>query len=210
MTDSVFEGLNRPIAEMMETQRSIRRLTDRPVDQSIVRRCIELGLKAPTGSNGQNWEFIVVRDAEVKARFARQYRRAWPLYRRTIDSSTPSNVRMIDAVQHQIDRFESIPVIVVACLAGGRPTGPYVAKSSYYGSIYPTVQNILLAARSLDLGASLLTLPLWSARRSRRILGLPRSVRPACLIALGWPAGHYGPTTRRPVDDVIHLDRWRP
>lgn len=208
MTHSVFDGLNRPLAEVMETQRSIRRVSAEPVDQSIVRRCIELGLRAPTGSNGQNWEFVVVRDAETKARFARQYRRGWPLYRRTLDTSTPANERMINAVQHQIDHFESIPVIVVACLKGGRPTGPYVAKSSYYGSIYPTVQNILLAARALDLGASLITLPLWSARTSRRILKLPRSVKPACLIALGWPIGRYGPTTRRGVDEVIHLDRW--
>jgi nitroreductase len=208
MNQSVFDGLNRPLAEVMETQRSIRRLADDPVDQSIVRRCIELGLRAPTGSNGQNWEFVVVRDPDIKSRLARQYRRGWPLYRRTLDLSTPSNTRMVAAVQHQVDNFESIPVIVVACLRGGRPVGPYVAKSSYYGSIYPTVQNILLAARALELGASLITLPLWSARTSRRILGLPRSVKPACLIALGWPIGRYGPTTRRPVDEVIHLDRW--
>jgi nitroreductase len=208
MTEAVFDGLSRPLAEMMETQRSIRRLADEPVDQRIVRRCIELGLRAPTGSNGQNWEFVVVRDPATKARLARQYRRGWPLYRRTLDASTPTNERMIAAVQHQVDHFESIPVIVAACLRGGRPSGPYVARSSYYGSIYPTVQNILLAARALELGASLITLPLWSARASRRILGLPRSVRPACLIALGWPLGRYGPTTRRPVDEVIHLDRW--
>ena len=208
MTGSNLDGLDRPIAQMMETQRSIRRLTDAPVDQAIVRRCIELGLRAPTGSNGQNWEFIVVRDPAIKARFAKQYRRGWPLYRRTLDASTPANKRMIGAVQHQIDHFEQIPVLVAACLKGGRPAGPYVARSSYYGSIYPTVQNILLAARALELGASLITLPLWSARASRRILGLPRSVRPACLIALGWPAGRYGPTTRRAVDEVIHLERW--
>ena len=65
MTGSNLDGLDRPIAQMMETQRSIRRLTDAPVDQAIVRRCIELGLRAPTGSNGQNWEFIVVRDPEI-------------------------------------------------------------------------------------------------------------------------------------------------
>jgi nitroreductase len=68
------------------------------------------------------------------------------------------------------------------------------------------VQNLLLAARAMGLGASLITLPLWSTTRARKVLGLPLSVQPACIVPLGWPRGRYGPTTRRPVGDVVHLD----
>jgi nitroreductase len=83
-----------------------------------------------------------------------------------------------------------------------------VAASSYYGSIYPSVQNLLLAARAVGLGAALVTLPLWSTVAARRILGLPPSVTPCCVVPLGWPRGRYGPTTRRPVGAVAHLDRY--
>jgi nitroreductase len=99
----------------------------------------------------------------------------------------------------------------VCCLRGQRiPLLPVPAalRSSYYGSIYPSVQNLLLAARSMGLGGALITLPLWRTVRSRRILGTPRQVHPCCIVALGWPLGRYGPTTRQPVGEVVHLNRY--
>ena len=83
-----------------------------------------------------------------------------------------------------------------------------VVNSAYYGSIYPSVQNLLLAARAVGLGAALITLPLWSTFVTRRILGLPFSVMPCAVVPLGWPRGRYGPTTRRPVGEVVSLDRY--
>jgi len=87
-------------------------------------------------------------------------------------------------------------------------TLPPVAAASYYGSIFPSVQNLLLAARAAGLGAALITLPLWSTLLARRALGLPWSVQPCAVVPLGWPTGRYGPTTRRPVGDVVHVDQW--
>ena len=77
-----------------------------------------------------------------------------------------------------------------------------------YGSIFPSVQNLLLAARAAGLGAALITLPLWSKFLARRALGLPWSIAPCAVIPLGWPKGRYGPTTRRPVGEVVSLDRY--
>ena len=94
-------------------------------------------------------------------------------------ANDPKMLRIIDAVQWQADHFEEIPVIVVACLRGPRVPFPRVAVTSYYGSIYPSVQNLLLAARSAGLGAALITLPLWSHFLARRALGLPWSSRRA-------------------------------
>jgi len=99
-------------------------------------------------------------------------------------------------------------VIVVACLRGARVFFPPIAATSYYGSIYPSVQNLLLAARAAGLGAALITLPLWSTVLERRALGLPWSVTRCAVVPLGWPRGRYGPTTRRPVGDVVKVDRW--
>jgi nitroreductase len=81
--------------------------------------------------------------------------------------------RIADAVQWQADHFEEVPVVVVACLRGSRPRFPAVAVASWYGSVFPAVQNLLLAARALGLGAALTTLPVWSVAMARRTLGLP-------------------------------------
>jgi nitroreductase len=211
---AVAAGLAMPLVEAMTTQRAVRRVLPDPVDDEVVLRCIELALKAPTGSNGQNWEFVVVRDDEVKAALADRYRQAWRVYGgagRWAARGDETMSKILRAVEWQVEHFEEIPVLVVACLRGSRvplvPTPP-VAVASYYGSIFPSVQNLLLAARAMGLGASLITLPLWSTTSARRILGLPVSVQPACVVPLGWPRGRYGPTTRRPVGDVVHLDRF--
>jgi nitroreductase len=136
---------------------------------------------------------------------------AWTLYGglgRRVARNDPAMLRILDAVQWQADHFADVPVIVVACLRGPRVWFPPIAATSYYGSIYPSVQNLLLAARAAGLGAALITLPLWSTWLARRALGLPWSVAPCAVVPLGWPRGRYGPTTRRPVGEVVHVDRW--
>src|SRR5262245_25686076 len=200
-----------PLEEAMRTQRAIRRLKPDPVDDALVLDLIDLALRAPTGSNAQNWEFVVVRDRAVKARLGTLNRRAWRLYGglgRWMARNDPRMLRIIDAVQWQADHFEDIPVLVIACLRGPRLPFPPIVATSHYGSIYPSVQNLLLAARSAGLGAALITLPLWSSFLARRALGLPWSVMPCAIVPLGWPRGRYGPVTRRPVGDVVHVDRY--
>ncbi len=216
---AVAARLSMPLVEAMETQRAVRRVLPDPVDDAIVLRCIELALKAPTGSNGQNWQFVVLKDPAVKARFAARYRQAWGVYGAVGERVVGRNESMrkvVAAVKWQIDHFEEIPVMVVPCLEHGLTSmghlpflpKPPILESSTYGSIYPSVQNLLLSARAMGLGASLITLPLWSATSARRILGLPWNVHPACMVPMGWPQGRYGPTTRKPVADVVHLDRY--
>jgi nitroreductase len=214
--DEAIARLDMPLLDAMMTQRAVRRVLPDPVDDAIVLKCIELALRAPTGSNGQNWEFVVVKDRRVKEQLGRRYRQAWSLYggigRRIAAGGDESMQKILRAVQWQVDHFSEIPVLVVACLRGGMrvpylPT-PFVGESSYFGSIYPSAQNLLLAARAMGLGASLITMPLWSVTSARKILGLPLSVTPCCIVPLGWPRGRYGPTTRKPVEEVAHLDSY--
>jgi nitroreductase len=213
--DEIERRLAMPLVEAMVTQRAVRRVLPDPVAPGIVRRCIELALEGPTGSNGQNWEFVVVTDQKTKARLQVQYRRIWALYGRAgerMAADDPQTARILASVRWQVEHFTEIPVVVVACLRGGANL-PYVpmpamANTAHYGSIYPSVQNLLLAARAVGLGASLITQPLWSVTVARRILGLPLSVEPCCVVPLGWPRGRYGPKPRKPVDQVIHLERY--
>jgi nitroreductase len=150
--------LTMPIEEAMRTQRAIRRLKPDPVDDALVLHLIELALRAPTGSNAQNWEFIVVKDRAVKARLGALNRRAFALYgaigrRMLAREGNEPMLRILKAVQWQADHFEEAPVVVVACLRSFIPPWPPVAAASAYGSIYPSVQNLLLAARAAGLGA---------------------------------------------------------
>jgi nitroreductase len=213
--DEAIARLDMPLLEAMMTQRAVRRVLPDPVDDTVVLKCIELALRAPTGSNGQNWEFLVVKDQRVRDQLGARYRQAWSLYGgigKRVAKGDESMTKILRAVQWQVDHFGEIPVLVVPCLRGGGrlpylPT-PFVGESSFFGSIYPSVQNLLLAARAMGLGASLITLPLWSVTSARRILGLPLSVTPVCVVPLGWPRGRYGPTTRKPVQQVTHLDSY--
>jgi nitroreductase len=208
---SRYSEFQMPLAEAMTTQRAIRRVRPDPVDDALVLRLIELALKGPTAQNEQGWEFIVVKDAEVKRRLGRQNRLMWRLYRpvaRFKARNDPKAQRMNAAVEWGVDHFEDIPVFVVACFRGSRLGFPPVVAASTYGSILPAVQNLLLAARAAGLGANITTMPLWSNWAARRILGLPFGVTPCVMIPLGWPIGRYGPTTRKPVGDVVSLDRY--
>lgn len=218
-TADVLARLDMSLLDAMMTQRAVRRVLPDPVDDAVILKCIELALRAPTGADGQNWEFIVVRDARIKEHLAKRYRQGWKVQYgaliRRIAARDESMAKIARAVQWQVDHFTEIPVLVVACLRLGAREGrlpvvrmPHAAESAYWGSIYPSVQNLLLAARAMGLGASLITLPLWSQTSARRLLGLPYSVTPCCIVPLGWPRGRYGPTTRRPIGEVTHLNSY--
>ena len=117
--------------------------------------------------------------------------------------------KIVAAVQWQADHFEEVPVVVVPCLHGRAPVfGSPVLAASYYGSIFPAVQNLLLAARAAGLGATLTTLPLLVGDPCPAYPGSTTNVSPVAVVPIGWPQGRYGPTTRRPVEEVVHLDRY--
>ena len=206
-----FAEFEMPLSEAITTQRAIRRLKPDPVDDRLVLKLIEFALKGPTAQNLQRWEFIIVKDPEVKAKLARQNRRMWRLYKpmaRFKARNNPKEERMNRAVEWAVDHFEEIPVFVVACYRGSRLGFPPIVAASLYGSVFPAIQNLLLAARAVGLGANINTMPLWSNFIARQILGLPFNLTPHVLIPLGWPIGRYGPTTRRPVGEVVSLDHY--
>ena len=168
-------------------------------------------MKAPTGSNLQGWEFVVVRNPDVKHQLARLNRQAWSLYRRIARSRARgdlSQARILAAVQWQADHFEDAPVIVVAV-----PPGPVLALDDGPGLVL-----------RLDLPRRPEPAPRRPGPRSRRRPDHPPAlvpdpgppdprppgtVTPCAVIPLGWPVGGgYGPTTRRPVEELTHLDRY--
>lgn len=214
-SDEARQRLGMPLADAMRTQRAVRKLHTEPVDIELIYELLELALKAPTSSNSQDWSFVVVTGREQKQRLAKLYR---PLYKtfgpleRRAARNDPQAQRQMAPGQWQAENFADIPVFVVPCYRRNikhHGVGwPQISVSSFYGSVYPAVQNLLLACRAVGLGASLQTLPIWISPIARRILGLPRHMVPVCIIPIGWAKGKYGPTTRPPIQEVVHIDRY--
>jgi len=196
--------------EIMRTTRSMRRLKPDPVPGGLIRQILEAGVCAPSGGNMQRWRFLVVRDAATKERVGSLYKRAWdevvgPRYRTGEPAPGMDRDqfrRTMDAAEHLAAHIHAAPVWIVPCLQGEAPT------RTAGSSIYPAVQNMLLAARALGLGATLTTLYLNFEKEAEAALGLPADWHSYAIIPVGFPIGRFGPVRRVALGDVVFQDRW--
>lgn len=194
----------------MYSSRAMRRIKPDPVSEEVIRQLIEAANQAPTASNGQNTRWIVIRDPAQKMKLADLNREA----RQAAygDRPPPANAaeeRQRRASQWHTEHLQDVPVHVVACLEiGAPPEDSFVRGIASGGSVWPAVQNLLLAARALGLGAVPTTLPLRDRAAAKELLGLPAGVEPFCLVPVGYPMGRFGPVTRKPIDEILHWDRW--
>jgi nitroreductase len=167
-------------------------------------------VSAPSGGNMQRWRFLVIRDPTVKQAVGSYYKRAWdevvsPRYRagKPAPGTSPERfTRMLDAAQYLADHIHEAPVWIVPCMEGANPS------RTAGSSIYPAVQNMLLAARALGLGATLTTLYLSFEKEVETALGLPADAHSYALLPIGYPKGRFGPVRRVSVDDIAYGDRW--
>ena len=201
--------------EAMYTQRAIRRLKPDPVSGELISKLIEAATKAPSGGDRQPWAFVVIRDPATKQKIGGWYLDAWnqtygAAPREAIERLPANQIRVLRSAEHLARHLAQAPVLILACVRVASPPGsaPGVAAASHYGSIFPAVQNLLLAARGLGLGATLTTLHRLHEQDVKDLLGIPANVEAVALIPVGHPISKYGPTKRRPVDDVVHYDRW--
>lgn len=202
------------IFETMYNCRAMRRLKPDPVPEELLLKLIDAANQAPTGSNAQGARWIVVRDAEQRRRLAALNKAAVEAYvapgggRASALPHQPDDKRqrMLAAVLWQAENLQHIPALIIACYQFGQPVRQGQAMGG--GSIWPAVQNLLLAARALGLGAAPTTLGLANRAAAREVLGLPDDVEAFCLIPVGYPMGRFGPVTRLPVEETLHWDRW--
>ena len=198
--------------EIMHTTRAMRRLKPDPVPDALIRKILEAGICAPNGGNTQRWRFLVIKDQAIKRQVQQYYKRAFDevVGPRYLSSAPPPGVsrdaytRQHAAVEYLTDHFHEAPVWIVACLDEG--AAPPTRWSG--ASIYPAVQNMLLAARALGLGATLTTLYLSFEEEVETALGLPADVHSYALLPIGYPMGRFGPVRRVPVDDIVYQDCW--
>lgn len=205
------------VFEAIYNCRAMRRLDTRDVPEALLVKLVDAANQAPSGSNMQNARWLVVRDPDVKRGLADLNRAGVEAYiGPQVDNpgslphqSTEKRKRMLDAVLWQMEHMHEIPALVIACLDFGQPVDATMAARGG-GSIWPGVQNLLLAARALGLGAAPTTLALGDRDAVARVLNLPDSMVAYCLIPVGYPLGRFGPVTRKPVGDIMRFDRWSP
>jgi nitroreductase len=204
--------------EAIYSTRSMRRLKPDVIPVPVLKDIIKAGIHAPSGSNFQNWGFVLVDGLEDK-RFIRDH--YLENYRRleregtipSMASIPPERRRMFDSAIHLAEHMDEAPVILLACTGTDFPTyaelgNPRSITATLHASIYPAVQNILLACRAHGIGATLTTLHYFFEDALKRRLGIPADKEVAGLIPLGYPQGRFGPTSRGAVDEVMHWGRW--
>ncbi|HPU39140.1 MAG TPA: nitroreductase family protein [Microthrixaceae bacterium] len=193
----------------MSTARAIRRFTDEPVDDTTLRRCLEAATWAPSGGNWQSWRFVVLRSPEARAAVAQAAAVSLaviePIYSMTRpDPDDHGRRARSDRATYELhDRAGEHTSVLFT-------TRRYDSASELLlgGSVYPALQNFLLAARAQGLGACPTSWASYGEDILRDAVGVPGDWLMAGHVSLGWPRGRHGPLRRRPVSDVTSLDRW--
>ena len=180
--------------ELFPRQRAVRAFADREVPEEAVTRIIEAATRAPSSQNGMPWRFLVVRDQAQKDALSEVYERC---FQQVYGAAAPAR-----AAGRQ--PWSQVPVLVAACVE--TPSGRTSMMTG--ASVYPAMQNLMLAARALGLGTVLTTLWRREDEAVRSILGVPEGWEIAAITPLGYPAAPMGKNRRPPVEQFIHRDRW--
>jgi nitroreductase len=216
--------------EAIYSARALRRLKPDAVPEASITRILDAAIRAPSGGNAQNWRFIVVRDADTRRQLGAIYRKAsdevseiYAARGKPAHQTQQQYDRLMAGGAYLWDHLGDAPVILVPCVAT-RQMPPrealpeavqarYAAHLEYQArirgaSIYPAVQNIILACRALGLGTLITTNHLLYEDEVRAVLGMPPDSFTFALMPIGYPRGKYGPLARKPVSEVAFADRW--
>ena len=206
---------------LLTTTRSVRKRLDlkRPVEPAVIERCIEIALQAPTGSNSQGWQFVVVTDAAKRAGLAALYRRAFELYtsgqlpeRPELPADDPRArqlPRILDSATYLSQHLHEVPVHVIACVEGRVESAGALAQASVYGSILPAVWSFMLALRARGVGSAWTTLHIMFEQEAAALLGIPPTMTQAALLPVAYFTGaEFKPARRLPARDLTHWNTW--
>jgi nitroreductase len=207
--------------ELLTTTRTVRKRLDltRPVPLDLVKKALEIALQAPSGSNRQQWQWLVITDKEQRAAIGELYRRATTAY---LDSENAAGKLFADdperskvqervggSVAYLADKMGDVPVLVIPCLQTPSADLPAGNQAGLWASLLPAAWSYMLAARAFTLGTAWTTLHLEYEKEAAEILDLPPNVHQAALIPTAFYTGDtFKPAARQPLEEVMHLDRW--
>ena len=196
--------LSMPLGEAILTLRAIRRLKPDSIPDADLQDILEAAIHAPNGGNSQPWHFVVVKDAGLRGQFGQLYREAWWAKRKMEGIQGPEDIPASDVIHQSAmrlaDEMGQAPVIILVCATA---KGPYAMSS-----VIPSVQNLLLAARSLGIGGTITSLHPQVEERVHQLFGIPATAQVVYCVPLGYPRGGFGPTQRRGLSEVCSLDHW--
>lgn len=209
------------LASLMSTQRAVRRLRPDPIPDGVLQRILQAGAWAPSGGNVQPWRVITVRDPSLRKSIGDLYRPRWSRYaaasRKGLAAlqgeALAKQERMLAAADHLGEHMGDAPVLLVFCFNPNHMaiTDSDLGRASVVGggSVYPAVQNIMLAARAEGVGCVLTTLLCYDEPEIRQLLAIPEGWYTCGVVPMGYPErGGYGATSRRPVNKLAFDDRW--
>ncbi len=193
--------------EAIYSLRAMRRLKTDPVPEDLIWKVLDAAIRAPSGGNRQPWNFIVVTDAEKKKKIAEWYLDGWNAVYGAAQGAMQAEgdqARTLRSADHLANHLAEAPVFIIPTV---RASG-VAAVSGMGSSIFPAVQNLMLAARAEGLGTTLTTLHKTHEAEVKKLLGVPEGVETMCLIPMGWPKGNFGAGPRLPVEKVTYWDGW--
>ncbi len=212
---------NIDIYEAMSTQRAVRRLRSDPIPEEVLQRILLAASWAPSGGNAQPWRVIVVKDEVTRAKLGDLYRPQWQQYeagaRKRIehlsDDALARQERALNAAIHLGEHFGEAPLILVFCFNPGNMaiTDAGLDRPTVVGggSVYPAVQNAMLACRVEGIGCTLTTLLCLCEEEVKTLLDVPANWYTCAFLPIGFPVlGGYGPIHRRPVAKLAYVDTW--
>jgi len=219
------EHLTLTLDELLTTTRAVRKRLDftRPVEHAVLEECLTIAQQAPTGSNLQNWHFVVVTDPVKRHALADVYRKGWAVYvplpiaagNLTFDDAqrNAQQARVMASAQYLADHMHEAPVLVIPCILapGGRcESQPVALQASWWSSIAQAGWNFMLAARARGLGTTWTTLHLLFEEEAAQILGVPYAeVNQAGMIPVAYTQGErFSPARRAPLDTMVHWETW--
>ncbi len=192
--------------EAIHSLRAMRRLKTDAVPQELIWKVLDAAIRAASGGNRQPWNFVVVTDAAKKQQIAEWYMDGWNAYTGGQQDAPADEAmaRMFRSAGHLANHLAEAPVFIIPTVnaAGLAP------MSGLGSSIFPAVQNLMLAARAEGLGTTITTLYKAHEAEVKELLGVPESYETMCLIPMGWPTGKFGQGARIPVEQVTYWDGW--
>jgi nitroreductase len=206
--------------KLLTTTRSVRKRLDldRPVPRELVQECIDVALQAPTGTNAQDWAFVVVTDADKRKAIADYYRQggeklAGSGYPPPLADGDPREhvmPKVMESAMYLAGVLERVPVFVIPCVQGRVEKVPMVlAQASKYGGILPAAWSFMLAARARGLGTAWTTIHLFFEREVSELLGIPAEWTQTALFPVAYYTGDdFKPAHRLPAAGVTHWDAW--
>ncbi|MEE4193446.1 MAG: nitroreductase family protein [Halieaceae bacterium] len=210
-----------PLYEAMSTLRAVRRLREDPIPDDVLRRILQAATWAPSGGNLQPWRLVVVREAELKRELGVLYKPLWERYaaghRKGLEGlegeALAKQERMLAAADHLGNNLGLAPVILVACfnpklmaITDAELDRPSVVGG---GSVYPALQNLMLACVNEGVGCTMTTLLCYAEEEVRALLEIPGGWYTCGFIPLGYPVGKgHGPISRRPIEKMCFGDRF--